>query len=138
MYIAFGRTVVDTEEVISKIEEETPFKVLKDMSKGTKREDTAAYNLSVSVDILNEILGENFDNISDLSEDELFNEYMDLAEELGSYLSELFDDEGIFDCKAYKWDQSDNDVRVVIAVVHEDLGEGKLMDIMKRLLKQVE
>lgn len=138
MYIAFGRTVVDTEEVISKIEEETPFKVLKDMSKGTKREDTAAYNLSVSVDILNEILEENFDNISDLSEDELFNEYMDLAEELGSYLSELFDDEGIFDCKAYKWDQSDNDVRVVIAVVHEDLGEGKLMDIMKRLLKQVE
>jgi len=138
MYIAFGRTVVDTEEVISKIEEETPFKVLKDMSKGTKREDTAAYNLSVSVDILNEILEENFDNISDLSEDELFNEYMDLAEELASYLSELFDDEGIFDCKAYKWDQSDNDVRVVIAVVHEDLGEGKLMDIMKRLLKQVE
>lgn len=138
MYIAFGKTVVDTEEVISKIEEETHFKVLKDMSKGTKREDTAAYNLSISVDALNEILEDSFDDVNELTEDELFNEYMDLSEELASYLSELFDDEGIFDCKAYKWDRSDNDVRLVIGVVHEDLGEGKLMDIMKRLLTQVE
>ena len=138
MYIAFGRTVVDTEEVISKIEKETHFKVLKDMSKGTRREDTTAYNLSISVDVLNQILEDSFDDIDSLTEDELFNEYMDLAEELGSYLAELFDDEGIFDCKAYKWDRSDNDIRLVIAVIHEDLGEGKLMDIMKRLLKQVE
>ena len=97
MYIAFGRTVVDTEEVISKIEKETHFKVLKDMSKGTRREDTAAYNLSISVDVLNQILEDSFDDIESLTEDELFNEYMDLAEELGSYLAELFDDEGIFD-----------------------------------------
>lgn len=138
MYIAFGKTVLDTEEFISQIEKESAFKVLKDMSKGTKREDTAAYNLSISVDILNEILEESFDDISEVTEDELFTEYMDLSEELGSYLAEIFDDEGIFDCKAYKWDRSDNDVRVVIGMIHEDLGEGKLKDIMKRLLKQVE
>ena len=55
MYIAFGRKVVDTEEMKNEIEKNSEFKVLKDMSKGTKREDTFAYNLSISIDILNEI-----------------------------------------------------------------------------------
>ena len=40
MYIAFVNRVLDTEELKEKIEKNSEFKVLKDMSKGTKREDT--------------------------------------------------------------------------------------------------
>ncbi|MDV4149641.1 hypothetical protein R0131_02220 [Clostridium sp. AL.422] len=137
MYIAFGRKVVDTEEIKEKIEKNSEFKVLKDMSKGTKREDTFAYNLSVSIDILNEIIRDDY-NIDDLNEDELFDEYMSLSEELATDMEELLPEESIIDVKAYKWDLSENDIRVVIAGVNEEVGEGKLKDVMRRLITQLE
>lgn len=137
MYIAFGRKVVDTEEIKNEIEKGSEFKVLKDMSKGTKREDTFAYNLSISIDILNEIISDDYD-IKDLSEDELFDEYMSLSEELATDMEELLPEDSIIDVKAYKWDLSDNDIRVIIAGVNEEVGEGKLKDVMRRLITQLE
>ena len=131
MYIAFGRRVVDTEEIKEEIEKNSEFKVIKDMSKGTKREDTFAYNLSISIDILNEILSDDY-NINDLNEDELFEEYMSLSEELATDMEEFLPEDSIIDVKAYKWDLSDNDIKVVIAGVNEDVGEGKLKDVMRR------
>ncbi|MCI6691171.1 MULTISPECIES: hypothetical protein [unclassified Clostridium] len=137
MYIAFGRKVVDTDEMKNEIEKNSEFKVLKDMSKGTKREDTFAYNLSISIDILNEIISDDYD-IKDLSEDELFDEYMSLSEELATDMEELLPADSIIDVKAYKWDLSDNDIRVIIAGVNEEVGEGKLKDVMRRLITQLE
>lgn len=137
MYIAFGRKVVDTEEMKNEMEKNSEFKVLKDMSKGTKREDTFAYNLSISIDILNEIISDDYD-IKDLSEDELFDEYMSLSEELATDMEELLPADSIIDVKAYKWDLSDNDIRVIIAGVNEEVGEGKLKDVMRRLITQLE
>lgn len=137
MYIAFGRTVLDTEEIKNKIEENSEFKVVKDMSKGTKREDTAAYNLSISIDVLKGIIEDDY-SIEDLTEDELFEEYISLAEELATDLEDLFEEEAIIDIKAYKWDPSDNDIKLVIAAVHRDVGENKLKDVMRRLLTQLE
>ncbi|MGG7214071.1 hypothetical protein ACQPUY_10690 [Clostridium nigeriense] len=137
MYIAFGRRVVDTDEIKEKIEESTEFKVLKDMSKGTKREDSFAYNLSISIDILNEIISDDY-SIDDLSEDDLFDEYMSLSEELATDMEDLLPEESIIDVKAYKWDLSDNDIRVVLAGVNEEVGEGKLKDVMRRLVTQLE
>ncbi|MBE6052492.1 MAG: hypothetical protein E7212_01060 [Clostridium sartagoforme] len=137
MYIAFGRRVVDTEEIKEEIEKNSEFKVIKDMSKGTKREDTFAYNLSISIDILNEILSDDY-NINDLNEDELFEEYMSLSEELATDMEEFLPEDSIIDVKAYKWDLSDNDIKVVIAGVNEDVGEGKLKDVMRRLITQLE
>ena len=137
MYIAFGRKVVDTDEMKNEIEKNSEFKVLKDMSKGTKREDTFAYNLSISIDILNEIISDDYD-IKDLSEDELFDEYMSLSEELATDMEELLPADSIIDVKAYKWDLSDNDIRVIIEGVNEEVGEGKLKDVMRRLITQLE
>lgn len=137
MYIAFGKKVVDTEEIKKEIEKNSEFKVLKDMSKGTKREDAFAYNLSISIDILNEIIKDDY-SIDDLSEDDLFDEYMSLSEELATDMEELLPEDSIMDVKAYKWDLSDNDIRVVIAGVNEEVGEGKLKDIMRRLITQLE
>lgn len=137
MYIAFGRTVLDTEEIKNKIEENSEFKVIKDMSKGTKREDTAAYNLSISIDVLKGIIEDDY-SIEDLTEDELFEEYISLAEELATDLEDLFEEDAIIDIEAYKWDPSDNDIKLVIAALHRNLGENKLKDVMRRLLTQLE
>ena len=58
MYIAFGNRVLDSNDIKNIIEENTEFKVIKDMSKGSKREDIVAFNLSLDIDTLNkEMLG---------------------------------------------------------------------------------
>ncbi len=137
MYIAFGRKVVDTEEVKNEIETNTEFKVIKDMSKGTKREDMLAFNLSIGIDTLNGIIEEDY-SIENLSEDELFDEYISLSEELATDMEDILPDESIMDIKAYKWDISDNDIKLVIAITHEEIGEGKLKDVMRRLITQLE
>jgi len=137
MYIVIGKTIVDSKEMKETIENNTDFKVVKDMSKGTKREDILAFNLSVDIKILDEIIKEEF-NEEEVEEDELFDEYLSLAEEMALELEEFISEDAILDAKAYKWDQSDNDIKLVIVVAHEELGDLKVRDIMKRLLTQVE
>lgn len=137
MYIAFGRKVVDSSEIKTEIEDKSDFKVIKDMSKGTKREDMVAFNLSISIQTLNEIIEDDY-SIEGLTEEELFDEYMSLSEELATDIEDCLPNESIVDIKAYKWDISDNDIKLIIAVTHEDTGEGKLKDVMRRLLTQLE
>lgn len=137
MYIAFGNRVLDSNDIKKVIEENTEFKVIKDMSKGSKREDIIAFNLSVNIDILNEEIKDSI-NISELDDDALFEEYMASTEELGFELEEYLPDDSIIDFKSYKWEPSDNDIKSVLVIAHEELGYNKLKDVMKRLLTQVE
>lgn len=137
MYVAFGNRVVDSSEYKSIIEENSNFKVLKDMSKGSKREDVVALNISISADILKEILSDDF-SVEELSSDELFTEYLSLAEELGTDLEEFMPEGSMINIESYKWDESDNDIRCILILVHEDFSQGKLKDISKRLLTQAE
>ena len=126
MYIAFGNRVVDSMDMKKLIEDNTEFKVIKDMSKGSKREDIVAFNLSMSIDLLNEELSEEF-NLSEVDEDTLFVE-----------IEEFLDDDAIMEFAAYKMDPSDNDIKAVIVIAQEELGMPKVKDVMRRLLTQVE
>lgn len=137
MYIALGNTVIDSKEMKETIENNMDFKVVKDMSKGTKREDILAFNLSIDIATLKEIMEEEEYDLEGLGEDEIFDEYLSLSEEIAVDVEEFLPEEAIFDAKAYKWD-ADDTIKLVIAVADEELGELKLRDIMKRLLTQVE
>lgn len=137
MYVAFEDRVVDSNEYKELIEKNSEFKVIKDMTKGSKREDIVAFNVSVSVDILNQILSEDY-NLEEADEDDLFEEYLTLAEEIATDIEEFLDQDVMLDVRSYKWDESDNDIKLVMAIAHTDLGENKLRDVMKRLLKQCE
>jgi hypothetical protein len=137
MYVEFNNEIIDSKDIKEIIEKNTEFKVLKDMSKGSKREDILAYNLSIDINTLNELMEEDC-NINELTEDELFEEYLSLAEEIGMDIEEYVPEGAILDIKAYKWDQSDNGIKLVIIIAPEDVFEVKLRDIMKRLITQVE
>lgn len=137
MYIVFGNRVVDSNDFKNTIEENTEFKVIKDMSKGSKREDIIAFNLSISIDDLNEEIKDSV-NILEIDEDSLFEEYIASTEEIGFEIEEYIPEDSIMEFKAYKWDPSDNDVKSVITISNEELGQRKLKDVMKRLLTQVE
>ena len=38
----------------------------------------------------------------------------------------------------YKWDLSDNDIRGILVVGNDEITENKMLDVLKRLLTQVE
>ncbi|HSQ89815.1 hypothetical protein [Romboutsia sp.] len=137
MYIVFGNEIIDSSEIKIAIEDNSNFIVEKDMTKGTKREDTLAYQISVSVDELNEIIKENYE-LEELESEDLFDEYMTLADELAMELEEIMPEDVIMNARAYKWDNSENTIKVVIAMGHIELGELKLADITKRLLSQTD
>ncbi|MBW9158450.1 hypothetical protein [Clostridium tagluense] len=137
MYVEFNNKIVDSEDIKNIIEKNTEFKVIKDMSKGTKREDTLAFNLSVDINTLNDLMEEECD-LNELIEDELFEEYLSLAEEIAMDIEEYVPEGAIMDIKSYKWDKSDNAIKLIIIIAPEDLYEVKLRDIMKKLITQVE
>ena len=137
MYVEFNSTVVESKDIKEIIEKNTEFNVLKDMSKGSKREDILAYNLSIAIRTLNDLMeGEN--NLKDLTEDELFEEYLSLAEEIAMDIEEYVPDGAVLDIKAYKWDKSDDGIRLIIIIAPEETTDLKLKDIMRKLITQVE
>lgn len=137
MYIVFGNEIIDSSEIKTAIEDNSRFTVEKDMTKGTKREDTLAYQISITINELNDIIKENY-QIEELESEDLFDEYMTLSDELAMQLEEIMPEEVIMNARAYKWDNSDDTIKVVIAMGHIELGELKLSDITKRLLSQTD
>ena len=135
MYIVFGDEIVDSQEIISIIEENSDFVVENDLTRSTKREDTLAYKLSIDIKILDNIIKEDYEIIH---KDELFDEYMALSDELAMQLEEYMSEDVILNARAYKWDSSDDTIKVIISMAHYELGELKLSDITKRLLNQVD
>ena len=135
MYIVFGDEIVDSQEIISIIEENSDFVVENDLTKSTKREDTLAYKLSIDIKILDNIIKEDYEIIH---KDELFDEYMALSDELAMQLEEYMSEDVILNARAYKWDSSDDTIKVIISMAHYELGELKLSDITRRLLTQVD
>lgn len=140
MYIPFGNEILNEEDIKKIIEAKSDFKVVKDMTKGTKREDMHAFCLSVPVTTLNEIMAEDYDefNAEELTDDELFDEYLSLAEEMALDMEEFLPEESVIDAKAYKWDESDNDIKLIVIVASSDVNERKMMDVMRKLETQAE
>ena len=130
MYIVFGNEIIDSSEIKDIIENNSDFNVEKDLTKGSKREDTLAYQISIDVALLNEVIKESYE-LDSIDEEELSDE---LAMELEEYMPEDI----IINARAYKWDNSDNTIKLVLAMAHLELGELKLSDITRRLLTQVD
>ena len=88
MYIVFGNEIIDSSEIKDIIENNSDFNVEKDLTKGSKREDTLAYQISIDVALLNEVIKESYE-LDSIDEEELFDEYMTLSDELAMAHLEL-------------------------------------------------
>ena len=137
MYVIFGTEIVDSEELKDIITSNSDFIVEKDMSKATKREDVVAYQLSISIDTLKQYIKEDYE-IESIEDEELFDELMTMADEVAMELEEVMPPESIVNARAYKWDNSDDAIKVIIAICNVELGELKLSDVTKRLLSQID
>lgn len=137
MYILYDEQIIDSNEIKELIEQNSEFKVEKDMSKATKREDVLAYLLTIDVEILKKQIEQEYDVVSNEVYD-LFEEYMELSEEKAMELQSLMPLYSIMNARSYKLDMSKNTIKTVIAVAHTDLGVLKLSDVIKRLLSETD
>ena len=137
MYIIFGEEIVDSDEIREIIEKNSNFTVDRDMCKGTKREDIVAYQLSIPVNILNENLGQNY-NLDEISEEELFEEYINLSEEMALELQDFMPKHSLVNSISYKWDNSTDVIKTVFTMAYIGLGQLKLNDVSRRLLNELD
>lgn len=137
MYIIFGEEIVDSDEIREIIEKNSDFVVDRDMCKGTKREDIVAYQLSIPVSILNEKLGQNY-NLDEISEEDLFEEYINLSEEMALELQDFMPKHSLVNSISYKWDNSTDVIKTVFTMAYIGLGQLKLNDVSRRLLNELD
>ena len=92
---------------------------------------------SSCIDTLKKYIEEDY-GLDEVEDEELFDELMSMADEAAMELEEVMPPESILNARAYKWDNSDNAIKVIISICNEELGELKLSDVTKRLLTQVD
>lgn len=137
MYVVFGDKVVDSSDIKKIIQENSDFIVEEDMSLRSKREDIVAFNMSIKIDILNEVLEDDGYELEDEDKEELLNEYMDLSDTMAMELEEYMPENSLCRVYSYKYDEVENIIKIVFTIAHEELGDLKLKDIIKRLLTLV-
>ena len=137
MYIIFDEQIIDSEEIKDLIQENSNFKVEKDMSKATKREDVLAYLLTLDIDLIKEEIEQEYD-LQDMEIEDLVEEYMQITEEKALELEDIMPQYSIMNARSYKLDMSENKIKTIISVAHTDLGVLKLSDVTKRLLSETD
>ena len=131
MYVVFGDEVLDSNEVIDLFNNESDFFVETDLTKSTKREDVIALKLRIGVEDIYS------DSKFDQYNEEIFEEYLDNAEEIITDFVEInFDYKKRFVTSAYKWEELDNSIYLIAAFSDISLPLLKLNDVLNRLLKQ--
>ena len=131
MYVVFGDEVLDSNEVIALFNNESDFFVETDLTKSTKREDVIALKLKINIEDIYS------DSKFDQYNEEIFEEYLDNAEEMVTDFADInFDYKKRFVTSAYKWEELDNSIYLIAAFSDISLPLLKLNDVLNRLLKQ--
>ena len=131
MYVVFGDEVLDSNEIIDLFNNESDFIVETDLTKSTKREDVIALKVRIGVEDIYS------DSKFDQYNEDIFEEYLDNAEEMITDFADInFDYKKRFVTSAYKWEELNNSIYLIVALSDISLPLLKLNDVLNRLLKQ--
>ncbi len=133
MYVIFRDEMIDSEDIIEKINKSTNFKVITDLTKATKREDVMSFKMAIPVEKLDE------NTIFDWENEELVNKLFSKTESLTRDILDFFPKYTVEESSAYKWEELDNSIYIVIVIANIDIKLKKLkLDILPRMMKQVD
>lgn len=133
MYVLFREDIINSKDIDKIINEETPFRVETDLSKASKRDDVMSFKLSIPVKSLDSGISFDWEN------DELTEKCFSMAESLTKDLLEYFPKYTIQCSQAYKWDELEDRIHLVVVIANIDIKLKKLkLDILKRMMKQVD
>ncbi len=129
MFQVFGNEVYSTDEICKILQNEYGITVITDLTKSTDRDDVIALKCGISKDVLNIA---DFDMQNE-------NDFENALEKCNSYMSGIIDTLDIKyslnKCQAYKYDEHNNYIKVIICIMYIETARKKLNDIFKRLLK---
>lgn len=132
MYQMLGDEVYDSQEVSRQIQEGTIFRVREDMSRRTKRDDAIAFKLSIAVKELDQ------NSTRYIEEEETIDELMRLADQrCRMQVEKLSLKEICWEVYAYRYDEVENEILLVAAMMSRLNARRKLPDVMRRLLTQI-
>lgn len=133
MYVLFRDDLIDSDEIRKKIESESDFHVISDLTKATKREDVMSFKLSLPMHKI------SLDTVFDWDVEDSVNEYFGYAENLTKDFLKYFPKYTIQCSNSYKWNEVDNSIELVVVIANIDITMKKLkLDILKRMMKQVD
>ncbi len=130
MYIIFDDEIIDSEDIKKIIEDNTLFKVDKDLCSATNREDMIVFSLKAKISDLVE--GVSTENITD----EEFALCMEKSDEIGVAIGKLMPRFYRVHLETCRIDLSDDTVRAVIGICHYSISLIKLHDVIRRFLSQ--
>ncbi|NLM04108.1 MAG: hypothetical protein GX214_03720 [Clostridiales bacterium] len=135
-YIVIGdNIVIDSNEVLKTIEAEFDFKEVKNITKGSNRDDTLIYQVTHDINPIKEeieSLGET------LSEEELVEELMATTDEYTMYIEDVMPEGLICHGYSYHYDEGLGEIKSIFVAMDEQVGEKRLIDIVNRILKSVD
>ncbi|KAB3531793.1 hypothetical protein [Alkaliphilus serpentinus] len=135
-YVMVGNKMIDSEEILQNIKEQLPFKGIKDITKGAKRDDTLIFQVYHDVGSLKEFL--DVEEMRDLSEEELIDELMELADEKTSEIEDYIPEGLMTFSYSYYYDEAENRIKSVFIAVDQEVGELRLRDIAERVLRSLD
>ena len=132
MYVLFRDDMISSEEIAKEIESNSQFLVETDLTKATKREDVMSFKLSIDVSNLT-------DEIFSWDNEALVDECFSKAESMTKEFLKFFPKYTVQASEAYKWDDIENKIYLVVVIANIDITLKKLqLDILKRMMKQVD
>ncbi|KDR94481.1 hypothetical protein SAMN02745945_02930 [Peptoclostridium litorale DSM 5388] len=131
MYFVFGNEVLDSAELAKNIEEGTKLRLVCDLTKSTKREDTGAFLFRLSA---NEICCED---INEMAYEDKVDALMKKADEYSNEALKMLPEQARYKIFSFRYDEVENDIEIILVMAHLELGEKKLFDVLNRMLKQI-
>ncbi len=135
-YVIAGNKCFDSEEILKQIKEKYHFKLVKDLTKGSKRDDTLIYQITQNVMELKEDLLQ--DDLGPLEEEDLVEELMALADEKVSVIEGIIPSEFICYSYSYYYDEGLEEIKCIFIALDKKVGDMRLMDIAERILRSVD
>ncbi len=136
-YVVAGEKIYDSNEILENIKADISFKNIKDISAGSKREDTLIYQLLLDAEELRVRMLEELDT-TDMDEEELVSELLILADERVAEVEDYIPEDFLCYGYAYHYDEGNNEIKAIFVAVDEIVGELRLKDVSERILRSLD
>ncbi|WP_026478090.1 hypothetical protein [Alkaliphilus transvaalensis] len=135
-YVLAGNKMFDSQEILNKIKEKYTFKMIKDISGGSKRDDTLVYQVIQDVgNLKEEIL---IDSVEPIEQEDLVDELMNLADEKISLIEEVIPEVFKSYGYSYHYDADQEEIKSLFIAVDQSVGDLRLSDIADRILRSID
>lgn len=133
MYVIFRDDLISSDDIKKEIEKNSVFRVVTDLSKATKREDVMSFKLAIKTGDLK--MNKDFD----WDDEGLVDEYFEKAQSLTKEFLKFFPKYTIQASSAYKWDEVNDEINLILVISNIDLKLKKLeLNILPRMIRQVD